>query len=91
LNQLKNVYAKQLSEAPDNWPWNYGWKDRSPSLEWTSEGLLRYPEKRWEIDLKDWNWIRQRAWEFNGLDYMLLNNLFLITYKNQLPAFKYAK
>jgi hypothetical protein len=92
--KLKNkmtFFQNQLNSAPQEWPYNFGGTDRPDAYDWTSQNLLWDPEDRGTIDPNDANRIWQKVGEYNGLDYMVLHNLFLLTYKNQIENFIFSQ
>jgi len=91
LVNRKTFFQNQINTAPVEWPYNFGWGDRPVSYDWTSQNLLWDPEERGTIPTSNNNLMRQRVGEYNGLDYMLLHNLFLLTYKDSLENFVFAK
>ncbi|MCI0501818.1 MAG: hypothetical protein L0Y61_08780, partial [Epsilonproteobacteria bacterium] len=91
LNNKKTFFQSQLNTAPESGPYNFGGDDRSSSLDWTSQNLLRDPEERGVIPTSNTNLMWQKVGEYNGLDYMLLHNLYLLTYKNDVVSFVFEQ
>lgn len=72
----KDYYRDLLDEAPCFGPYNYSDKCNSvlyPSTNWSSSSLIIHPENRGNCDPGSF------IGDYNGLDYMLLFNLFYLT------------
>lgn len=65
-------YDDLLNSAPACGPWNIDANNRGP-YDWSTTNRFRDPESRWD-DLKE------NSGEYNGLDYMLLYNLYSIAH-----------
>lgn len=91
LDNKMSFFQNQLNTAPAEWPYNFGGSDRPASNDRTSQNLLRNPEDRGTIPTNDPNQMRQRVGEYHGVDYLLLHNLFLLTYKNNIEPFTFGK
>lgn len=75
----QSEYSDLLSSAPCEGPYNFSSIDGFPSYstyEWSSDNRFVWPERRgdWTIDQP------AKSGEYNGLDYMLLHNLYYLYY-----------
>ncbi len=81
----QNIYSQLLDEAPDCGPFNYGINSADYpgfSINWASNSRLVWPEN---------NYLEDPVGNFNGIDYMLLHNLYWLVYKDKIPYNYYVK
>jgi hypothetical protein len=80
----KSFYENLIAEAPCEGPFNFGYPEHSSSEQWSSTHRWIHPERRGEKnDGIDKNEFRG---EYNGLDYMLLHNLYYIIFPEDYNA-----
>jgi len=75
-NDPEGYYEYLLDLAPEEGPYNYN-DSIYPLWEWSSTSRTIHPERRGELNTAF-------TGNYNGLDYMLLRNLFILNY--QLPV-----
>lgn len=75
LEKYDKKYTGLLDEAPFKGPYNFGYPASSSSYEWSSDQRFIHPERRGPY-VKRYSFF---PGEYNGLDYMLLFNLYCLT------------
>lgn len=73
-----NTYIDLLDTAPCEGPYNFG-DENSATYEWSSTNRFYHPERR-GVDNPDF------PGEYNGLDYMLLHNMYYYIQENEYNA-----
>ncbi len=77
LDKEQSYYRNLLDIAPENGPFNYGNNlDRPYVYEWSSVNRFVWPQRRGEGTTNSYI-----QGEYNGLDYLLLYNLFWLVYE----------
>jgi len=69
------LYERLLNTAPANGPYNYGYPANSTHFEWSTGNRFSHPERRGYNSSSGGSFF---PGEYNGLDYMLIFNLFVL-------------
>jgi len=76
-NNYENYFSELLNVAPNNGPFNYNGNGDFANFEWSTSRRYSRPENRGT------NW-QSHPGDYNGLDYMLINNLYNIYYNKEV-------
>lgn len=93
LGTYQTIVEDLLSKAPCEGPFNFGPGYR-PDYEWTSDTRLEHPERRFQLNEPDFGYLAngnsassfskgETKGEYNGLDYMLMHNLYRLSNPHQ--------
>jgi len=76
-NNYESYFSKLLNAAPNNGPFNYNGNGDFANFEWSTSRRYSRPENRGT------NW-QSHPGDYNGIDYMLINNLYNIYYNKEI-------